>query len=138
MKFLQKEAMILSLFVFLGVFDLLLRFFWLDRENWTCNTGIFWGVSIDSKLLTLLTLAILLVLALFWYQSKRKEERWGISLLFLGGGINAVDRLFHGCVLDYFVWPFGLAQLLPNFNLADMMLLLGIFGLGVTYSRNKR
>lgn len=138
MKFLQKETLILSLFVFFGIFDLLLRFFWLKRENWTCNTGIFWGLPVDSKLLPLLILTVLLGLALLWHQSQRKEDRWNIAPLLFGGGVNAVDRLFHGCVLDYFVWPFGLAQLLPNFNLADMMLLLGIFGLGVTYLRSKR
>lgn len=137
MKFLQKETLILSLFVFLGTFDLLLRFFWLDRENWTCNTGIFWGLPVESKLLSLLVLAILLGLALFWYQSK-EEDRWGISLLILGGSINAVDRLSHGCVLDYFVWPFGLAQFLPNFNLADMFLSLGLLSYFWMYILKKK
>lgn len=130
MRVWQKEAWFVSLFVLLGIFDLLLRFFLLEREHWTCNEGITWGIMIPSWSLSLTVGIFLGYISYLWWKSEQFEERFFLFLMLGGGLTNALDRFLHGCVLDYFVWPFGLSNFLPNFNLADMMLFLGLVGVG--------
>lgn len=137
MKFLQKEAIGLPLFVFLSVIDLLLRFTWLVRDTLICNRGVFWGIELPPFWLMLIIGGLLLCLGHLFIQARFFEEQFFLGLMLLGGGVNALDRLAHDCVLDYFSWPLGLASLLPNFNLADMMLLLGLFGLGGIFLKRK-
>lgn len=128
MKLLQKETFICSLFVFIGGIDLFLRFRWLMREEWTCNEGIMWGVKLPLGVILLLGALLLGYVFFLFARAKHFEEWFFLFLLLIGGGINVLDRIFHDCVLDYFSWPGVLGTLLPNFNLADMMLSFGLMG----------
>lgn len=119
--------MSLSLFACLAVIDLLSRLFWLERSLWTCNTGAFWGLALPPMLLYTLLAGLLGYIAWLFGKAEGEKRLW-LGLVLMGGTVNALDRLFHGCVLDYFAWPFGLSVFLPNFNLADMILLLGVLG----------
>lgn len=128
----------MSLFVLIGLTDLALRFFLLERSTWTCNEGIIWGIFLHPTILSIATGGFLFLLSWYFVRSEVFEERLFLLPMLLGGGTNALDRVFHGCVLDYFAWPGVLDTFLPNFNLADMMLLLGLFGLGGIFLSKKR
>lgn len=129
---LKRDHWLVSLFVFLGLLDLWLRFSFLDREVWVCNEGIAWGIRIPTEVLGVLILLFLGYVALLWVKSEEAYERLGFAGVFLGGSMNALDRLFHGCVLDYFTLPGVWFSFLPSFNLADMMLILSLVWLGWT------
>lgn len=69
-------------------------------------------------------LAIALTLALVLWQSLRQSfeaENLAWAAVFIGGVTNTIDRLAHGCVTDYLHPPF-----FPSFNLADIMVFLGV------------
>ena len=116
-------------FILLGLTDLILRFWWLDRLKETCNGGIFWGVLLPEWSILLGAIALLGYIAWLFHGTQSLFERISLTLMGIGGTVNFFDRLLHGCVLDYFSWPLGLASFLPNFNLADMMLSFGLGGL---------
>jgi len=63
---------------------------------------------------------LLVFLALKSYQQKEYFKTFSLSLIFVGGFSNFLDRLLHGFVLDYFSF-FSLW----TFNLADVMILVG-------------
>lgn len=76
-------------------------------------------------LLSVLLLGYLVVLMKDYY----KEFNSGfifLSLIFLGGASNLIDRFVYGGVHDYikiFIWPI--------FNLADCLIVVGIFLFGL-------
>lgn len=96
-----------------------------------CNPGIGLGIGLPE---TIIWVGIVLVLMFVLREGLTRpfgaeNLAWGI--IFIGGVTNAIDRYAHGCVMDYVRLPF-----FPSFNLADMMIFLGVvtlslFSLGV-------
>lgn len=127
---MRKEMLLVSLFVFSALVDLSLRLFWLEREQWTCNVGVFWGIPLPPVLLWLGIAGIFIWCLWLWSRLEGALARGALLAILIGGGVNVIDRLIHGCVLDYLSWPFGLSAFFPNFNLSDMLVLLGLLGLG--------
>ncbi|MFZ1626935.1 MAG: signal peptidase II, partial [Candidatus Moraniibacteriota bacterium] len=75
-----------------------------------------------------LGIGIFLGLALYQILSlPASSERLAWASILFGGFINALDRLLHGCVQDYLHFAF-----FPSFNLADIMLFLGVVFLLIT------
>ena len=122
--------MIGSGFVLIALLDLGLRFLWLERGHFTCNSGIWWGLSFPSGVILIGTIAILGYFIFLWSRTKDLVMRTLFLMVLLGGSVNLVDRFAYGCVLDYLSWPWILVATFPNFNGADMLILLGLFGLG--------
>ena len=117
----------LGFFVFLAVVDWELRSGLIAWSHMVCNTGIGLGLAIPSSILWL---SITLLLCIAGYQAWTRSAlidclAW--MTIFIGGAVNAIDRSVHGCVTDYIALPF-----FPSFNLADMMLFLGVTLLLVT------
>ena len=86
----------------------------------TCNPGIAFGIKLPEMIIFGLSFSLLLVALC---QSNKVSQKWNkIAWLciFIGGMTNVLDRIFHGCVIDYIAFP-----LFPSFNLADMILFLG-------------
>lgn len=118
-----------SLFVFVGLLDGGLRFLWLERDRWTCNSGVFWGIEFPQVFLWIGTGGVVLGCLWLLFRWKGLGMRWPLIAILIGGGINTLDRALHTCVLDYFHWPFGLASFFPNFNLSDTMIFVGVLTL---------
>lgn len=118
----QERYVYLLVFLF-ACFDFILRV-WLPDEWKYCNRGIAWGMSLPR--VWIITSSILLLGGVLWLMvgARRIDFRVAWGLLFTGGFINLVDRLWKGCVEDYIHLP-----LFPSFNLADMMLFLGVIGI---------
>lgn len=93
-----------------------------------CNPGIGLGVEPPG---IIMWIAIGLVLALVLAQSLKRPfgaENLAWGAVFIGGATNAIDRYAHGCVADYFHVLF-----FPSFNLADIMIFLGVVALGLSF-----
>lgn len=125
----RKEMLLVSLFVLFVLVDVWLRFFFLERGHWTCNQGVFWGITVPPGLFWL-GAAMLLGWCIWFFVAQPEGFRRGmIALVFIGGAINLLDRLLFGCVLDYLSWPWVFGEWLPHFNFADGLILLGFSNL---------
>ncbi len=96
--------------------------------SWTfaCNTGaafsLFQGFSAWLGWLALLVAAYLAVEIWRWRQGLLEGLAYG---LVLGGAIgNLVDRLLHGCVVDFVHLHYGWFNF-PVFNVADSAITVG-------------
>lgn len=66
------------------------------------------------------------------YPNKELLILLGLTFILSGGISNALDRFFHGCVIDFInlhIWPI--------FNLADIFITLGAIMIVLTVFRNK-
>lgn len=130
---LTRATLLSSGFVLLGLSDLGLRFVWLERGALVCNPGVFWGLALSPGLILAAGAGLLGGLAWLCLRQADLPTRMALLAMLIGGSVNWVDRSLSGCVLDYFAWPLGLSAIFPNFNLADMLLLLGLLWLGWDY-----
>lgn len=99
------------------------------------STGLL-GLDISNGVLTGFGLAICFgLLALLAFKAQRPPVRLGLWLLLGGAFSNTLDRILHGGVVDI-VSVLDLSQ----FNLADVMILLGALSLlrGVWWKEDQR
>lgn len=106
------------------------------RLTYSENTGVAFGLPLPF-LFQLILVPALLIGGFYLILKHLKFEM--ISVLILTGAIagaatsNYTDRLIHGFVIDYLsVWIW------PVFNLADVIITLGIFTILVFYGKIKR
>jgi lipoprotein signal peptidase len=123
---LTRASFVGSGFVLLALLDLGLRFLWLEGSHFTCNSGALWGLPFPSGVILIGTIAILGYLFFLWNRTKDLVMRTLLLMILLGGSVNLIDRLSHGCVLDYLSWPGILESIFPRFNVGDSLILLGI------------
>jgi lipoprotein signal peptidase len=112
---------VLGLFVCLALLDGAFRFGFLPVMAPVCNSGIGLGITLPESVLWVV---VILMLGLALQQSL--VEPWGVEniawgAVLIGGTVNAIDRWAHGCVMDYIKLSF-----FPSFNLADIMIFLGV------------
>lgn len=77
----------------------------------------------------------LLLIVMFIFMVKIKEYRLKLLSILLGGISNLFDRLAYGGVIDYL--HLSIFQYRINFNIADIMIILGVFWNAFTLFRNK-
>ena len=94
------------------------------------NYGAAWNIFNNQRLfLICLTLLILLVICwLIWKNRNKNSLFFTINLiLILSGALgNLIDRIANGYVVDMIALTF---VKFPVFNVADMFLCIGVFGL---------
>ncbi len=87
-------------------------------ETISCNTGIAFGVQLPSFVFILLWI---FSIGIILYLLRLEKNNLALAVV-LGGAIsNIIDRIFHGCVVDYISF-----LNIPTFNLADTAICLGI------------
>lgn len=90
------------------------------------NTGGAWGIFSDSTMLlgafSLIVCAIILLYELFFAKNAPLMSRVGAALVFAGGIGNAIDRFWHGYVVDFISFAF---IDFPVFNVADIGVTVG-------------
>lgn len=105
---------------------------WL-QFSFVPNYGIAFSLPLGGVLLNSLIFAILFGL-LIWGVRLFKEGNLGqlyvLLFLFAGAGSNLWDRLSHGYVIDYLDLRF-----FTVFNLADVMIVLGVLCLLLTEAK---
>jgi signal peptidase II len=94
------------------------------KLNYTQNTGAAFSLFTGGSTWLAVIALIVVVVILFWQRKLPARDYWwqGALALILGGSLgNLVDRLLHGYVIDYIDFTYW-----PVFNLADMMIDLGV------------
>lgn len=89
-----------------------------------CNGGGAFGVDISAGILFGATLGILVLFGVQWWREEEPLLVWAWVILFSGGLSNFLERVFSGCVTDYIVVSY-----IPTFNLADVLLTIGVTGI---------
>lgn len=103
------------------------------------NTGAAFSIMQNStKFLIVLSIAALI--AIFYYLIKNIENIYIKGLLFLSiltSGIlgNLIERLFYGCVRDFFELKF---INFPIFNISDIFINIGVLGIIVLILLTKK
>jgi len=108
------------------------------------NSGAVWGFfskgsgSMLQKVITLLSLAALVLVAVFFTKIDRKcrLELAGLALVAGGAAGNLVDRVLAGSVVDFLHFSIGTWSW-PTFNLADSAITIGVCLLALSIWRGK-
>ena len=89
------------------------------------NTTIAFGIYLNKIFLIIIIFLILLVLIYFFsinYKNKNIFFILSLGLIILGAFSNLLDRIFYNGVIDFInIWIF------PIFNIADIMIVAGVF-----------
>lgn len=99
----------------------LLPFLSLQR---TQNTGVSFGMLQGRTwLIALATVVAVVIIVTFVHMEKRPVTAGVVGGLVLAGalGNNVIDRLRQGYVTDFIKFPYW-----PNFNVADILLVVGV------------
>jgi len=123
-----KAFGIIALSVFLV--DRLLKWLALEGYSFTwvggitfrflANRGATFGVSVPY--IDVISLIVLVLLTIYTYRYPSSA----LSLIVLGGFSNVLDRLIYGYVVDYLHIPFLPIVGHTFFNLADVMIDIGV------------
>ncbi|MFA5188808.1 MAG: signal peptidase II [Patescibacteria group bacterium] len=136
---IKKISLIFCLSIVLFILESLIKYYFLNKipkegfyflKNlliivYTPNQNAAFSLPLPQILIIIIVIVILIILGIIWLQSLQKQNLWefaATSLIILGALSNLLDRLFYGYVIDYInirIWPV--------FNLADVMIVAGIF-----------
>ena len=106
------------------------------KFNFIRNTGVAWGIKLSESLIIIFSLSIILIIFFYLlkkYYHKEKENTFILTILLLGAVSNIIDRFLYGGVIDYLDLNFW-----PVFNLADIMITFGGFGIIIKTFLNKK
>jgi len=142
---MKKKLFILTAFILL--IDQLTKFLFQHKNTtliqkilyfkYSENTGLIFGFF--SNNIFFIYILPLLVLAFLLYYMRKMTSKEQIFLTFIIAGIlsNLIGRIIYGYVIDFLYIPIYPRFNMANFNLADVCILMGVFGLLFT-SFNKR
>lgn len=103
---------------------------------WYKNPGIAFSIPLPSPIaITLIICLLILLVILFWRSNQWSWYRVGLLLTISGGISNLWDKLSLGYVRDFISISW-----LPIFNLADVVIFLGIVAIfiGLAYAKNQK
>ncbi len=97
------------------------------------NPGAAWGIFAHrTSLLTAVSLGVLVMLWFMRYRLGTNDwTRWCVAILAAGTAGNLIDRVSVGYVTDFIN-----IGIIPVFNIADMLINIGVFGLLIESFRN--
>jgi signal peptidase II len=104
----------------------------LEFISFFCNENIAWGIRIPPSFFYVLWI---IIIGLLFFQLKKNKTfyaRLPLILILSGGISNLIDRLIHGCVIDFIDLKFW-----PVFNLADIFIAIGVAMLLLKILKNK-
>lgn len=109
----------------------------LMEFTYTKNTGAAFGIGSNNIIMVIIVNVIILGFIIKFLKDNSKKVDFSIIVslvLILSGAIgNLIDRLFRGFVIDFIdinVFNF------PNFNIADIAIVLGIFVLIIVITKS--
>lgn len=90
------------------------------------NSGLIFGIAQGINSIIIWAYLIIIGLLLFFYEEFPKDSfsKVMVALVFAGVLGNFIDRLFFGYVIDFIDLKFW-----PVFNIADLCLNIGVFGI---------
>jgi signal peptidase II len=118
------------LFFFLVSIDRFLKFIFLEES--VCNKNLAWSIPIASGVFYFFWLIIFLFLVFYLLKSESVFEITTLVFILSGSVSNLIDRLFHGCVIDFIDLKFW-----PVFNSADIYITIGVAMLIIKFIKTK-
>jgi signal peptidase II len=109
----------LFLLFFLVLIDQIFKFSFSAIS--VCNKNIAWSISVAPGFFYFFWLVIFFLLIYIFLKSKRYFEKIALVLILSGAVSNMIDRVSHGCVIDFIDLKFW-----PVFNLADVYITIGV------------
>ena len=94
------------------------------KRDASLNPDFFFGLYAHPLAGTVAIVISLTALVVLMY--RQAVIRSFLILVAVGALSNIIDRLLYGGAVDYFVF-----WLIPRFNLADIIITLGLFGAGL-------
>jgi signal peptidase II len=102
--------------------------------QYTRNPGAAFGIlsNADSKwrrpfFIVVSLLAVLIILGLMRTVDRRQQILiWGLSFIAAGAIGNFIDRIRFGYVIDFIVWKYTDEYRWPTFNIADVLICVGV------------
>lgn len=90
------------------------------------NKGAAWGILQNARyFLILLTIIITIVLTVYLVKASNRLLKTSLSFIIAGAvSNNLIDRVIHGGVTDFLQFFIGSYEY-PNFNVADMFIVIG-------------
>ena len=116
---MRNRVQLIIIFTLLVAADQFLKF--LFSENSVCNKNIAWSLSAAPGFFYFLWAIIFIFLMFLLLKSKNYFEKIFLVLILSGAVSNIIDRIMHGCVVDFIDLKFW-----PVFNLADIYITIGI------------
>jgi signal peptidase II len=113
-----------------GVDQSLIDGFWDWRlsQNPGSAFGLFAGTSFARVVLSLVGIAA--VIGMFYMLRKARNDQkilhWALALVAGGAVGNLIDRIYFGQVTDFIRWHWKTAAEWPVFNVADVVLVVGV------------
>lgn len=133
----KNRTIFFAVFLFGFVFDQFLKhLIRLGGGFYVCNFGIAWSLKVPSWVMFPLWFLVAGALVYVFLKKNQKNELGradflAYSLIFSGALSNFFDRIYFGCVVDYVDLGF-----FPVFNLADALISIGVFLLGLKIIKN--
>ena len=146
----KKNIILTSLFLLIDIISKLLidkylvlnksykiinNFFYITKVY---NEGASWSILWGMRILLIL-IGIIVLIGLFYYQRKFKENKRNIlafSLLYAGIIGNLLDRIIYGYVIDFIDFKIFNYDY-PVFNIADMCIVFGIILMGIAIMKRE-
>jgi len=151
----KKLAIIYSLTLIVFIADRAIKNFLISNPGYSRdfvflifhlikNRGMAFGLTLEQLNfnLVMIVLTVLIIIGLFVYIHKNyKQENYlastWLAIIILGAVSNLIDRLHYGGVIDYLdLVSFG-KTIWPVFNLADVLIVIGIVGIGSRIFKSK-
>lgn len=123
MRYFAFSAIILSI-CFLVVHQLL-----ASNLPIVCNRGIAGGFFVNNFIIFLALVALILIFR-YCKQAESNFASFCFTVLIAGGIVNVLDRIFFGCVRDYFSF-FSFSV----FNLPDTVIVFGAILILSSYAK---
>ncbi|WP_139904250.1 signal peptidase II [Clostridium thermarum] len=93
-------------------------------ENRGAAFGIFQG---RQYLLSIITSIVIIGVIVYLIKNRQKSKLLNISLAMIIGGAlgNLYDRIIYNYVVDFISWHYKDVYYWPNFNIADILVVVG-------------
>lgn len=106
--------------------------------TYTQNTGVAFGMGMNRNIVIIISIILLLAFLVLLVKNINKisiGKTISLLLIIVGGISNIIDRIFRNYVIDFIdvnIFSF------PNFNLADIYIVLGVIIFLVEIIKNKK
>lgn len=102
------------------------------------NRGAAFGILKQQRWFLIFASLLFVIIFFSWIRKQKIDQAVSFksigSVLLLAGSIgNLIDRLFRGFVIDFFYFTF-----FPIFNIADILINLGVFCLILAFLKEKK
>jgi len=118
------------------VIDKALSFAYVENRNAAFGLGNQLPESVKTWVLIGLTSALTVALIVAMLRSEDLPSQVGFAMTISGALGNIIDRVRFGYVRDFIYWHGGFQW--PNFNVADMLVVVGVAVLVVLGGRKKK